>query len=139
MKNRFRDYLRIQLVVAVSVFAIFSVLPDKQLASLLTSSLFLGSCFLILWLESRFVGFLSRATFLSTLAFLLLLAIPIFLFRILFWGVPFLEIEWLGFRPALLHQVSNVGFLLMLVCYFIDSFLSEKKQVSSKLQKEQEK
>lgn len=127
MKNRFRDYLRIQLLVAVGVFTTFAVMKDKQIASLITSTLFVSSCSVILWLESKHSGFLRRASFVSTTLFLVLLALPIFAFRLFFWGVLFSEIEWLGFRPAFLHQVSNIAFLLMLVCYFIDSFLSEKR------------
>jgi hypothetical protein len=126
-RNRFRNYVNYQALAAVLVFATFFLIAQKQIAALITSSIFFGVSAYILYAESKFEGYKKRISFIATLIFLVGFIVPIFLLRLSHWGTPFSEIVFLGISGQLLHQVSNYGFILMLVCYFIDSNLEQKR------------
>ncbi len=127
LRNRFRNYVNYQALAAVLVFATFFLIAQKQIAALITSSIFFGVSAYILYAESKFVGYKKRITFIATLIFLVGFIVPIFSLRLFNWGTPFNEIVFLGISGQILHQASNYGFILMLVCYFIDSYLEQKR------------
>jgi hypothetical protein len=126
-RSRYRNYLSLEVLVVVLVVAAFRVIPDKQMASVVTSLLFLGSSLGILFWEKRYEGYQRRPTYWGTLVFLFVSALPIFLLRLIYWNVPFDQIHFLGVPATQMHQASNYVFILMLVCIFIDSYTEQVK------------
>lgn len=135
-RNRFRNYLSIQAFVIVLVILSFRLIPDKKLASVLTSLLFIGSSAGIMFWEMKFKGFKKRPSFWGALGFLGLSALPVFGMRLLYWDLPFDEIQIAGITGAQMHKASNYIFILMMVCFFVDSYL---QQIKDREQQELEK
>jgi predicted ferric reductase len=126
-RNRYRNYLSLEAAVIVLVILCFKLIPDKQTASVITSLLFLGSSLGILYWESKFAGYLRRPSFWGVITFLVLSAIPVFGLRLVYWDLPFEQIEVAGFTGPQLHQFSNIVFLVMLVAFFVDSYTENVK------------
>ena len=127
MNSRFRNYLRLEVLVVVLVMASFRLLPDKKTASLLASLFFVLSTLGILYWELRIPGFKQRPTFWGGLVFLFCSVLPILGLRLVFWDMPFEEIQVLHLSGAELHRFSNYFFLLLLVCIFVDSYNEARK------------
>lgn len=130
-RNRFRNYLSIEAFVIVLVLVGFRVIPDKKLASVFASLLFIGSSAGIMFWEMKFPGFKRRPSFWGALGFLVLSALPVFGMRLLYWDIPFDEIQIAGVTGAQMHKASNYVFILMMVCFFIDSYLQTVKDRES--------
>jgi hypothetical protein len=126
-RNRYRNYLSLEAAVIVLVILCFKFIPDKKTASIFTSLLFLGSSLGILYWESKFAGYLRRPSFWGVMTFLILSAIPVFGLRMVYWDLPFEQIQVAGLTGQDFHQFSNIVFLLMLVCFFMDSFTENVK------------
>jgi hypothetical protein len=130
-RNRFRNYLSIEALVIVLVIISFRFIPDKKMASILTSLLFIGSSAGILFWETKFSDFKKRPSFWGALGFLLLSALPVFGMRLLNWDIPFDEIQIAGVTGAQMHKASNYVFMLMMACFFVDSYLQQVKDRES--------
>lgn len=127
LRNRYRNYLSIEAMVIILVIACFHFIPDKKWASVITSFLFIGSTGGILFCEWRSPGHCRRPSFWGALLFLFVSAIPIFVIRLIIWELPFDQIELLGVRGPQMHQFSNYVFMIMMVCFFADSYLETVK------------
>ena len=127
-RNRFRNYLTFQALVILLVIAAFRFIPDKKAASVVTSLLFIGTSVAILWRETRFPDYRKRASFWGVLFFLLVSALPIFALRLIYWDMSFEEISLAGVSGADMHRASSYVFILMMVCFFIDSYLEQVKE-----------
>lgn len=127
-RSRYRNYLSLEALVILSVILSFRIIPDKKTASIVTSFLFIASSAGIMYWETRYPGFKKRASFWGALGFLLFSALPVFLMRVLNWDMPFEEIQFLGISGAEMHKISNYVFILMMVCFFIDSYLERVKE-----------
>lgn len=130
IKSRYRNYILVQLLVVVFVILIFKVMPEKQPASVVASFLFIGSALGVLRYEFKFPNPYRRFSVWAVIIFLTVSAIPIFLLRIFNWGVDFNELTLLGLTGAQMHKVSNYFFILMLIGFFIDSYLLVLKEKS---------
>lgn len=126
-RNRFRNYLSLEALVVVLVILAFKVIPDKKMASMLTSALFILSTLAIIYWESRYPDFQKRPSFWGAVTFLVVSALPIFAVRLIYWDLPFDEIRVGGITGAEMHKISNYVFILMLVSFFIDSYLAQVK------------
>lgn len=123
LKSRYRNYIFVQLVVVAVVIGIFKVISNKQIASMFASSLFIGSALGILWNEFKHPHPLKRPSVWGTSIFLVFSALPVFLLRVLNWGVDFSEVSFMGLTGVEMHKMSNYFFILMLLGFFIDSYL----------------
>ena len=95
------------------VMLIFKVIPDKQIASL-----FAGGGFIVLptlFLVEEIRKQRNKAHIAILLIFLFFSAIPIFLLRVLNWGVDFSSINLLGISAEFLHRFANVLYMTILV------------------------
>ena len=119
--------MRIEVCVILLVLLCFKIMPDKRMASVITSMLFILSSAGILFWEIRYPQFIKRPTFWGNVIFLLCSALPIFLIRLAFWEMPFEEIQVLGVTGAQMHQASSYVFFLMLICLFVDSYQENQR------------
>ncbi len=129
--NRFRNYMRIEVCVILLVLLCFRVMPDKRMASVITSLLFILSSAGILFWEVRFPQFIKRATFWGILVFLDFSALPLFLLRLAYWDLPFEQIEVFGISGSQMHQASSYVFFVMMTCLFVDSYQEIQRQNKS--------
>ena len=101
----------------VVVLALFRFIADRQLAAVFAGS---GFILLPLWvLYSEIVGSRNRFHIFVVLFFLLTSALPVFLLRVLNWGVEFGTLSIIGISAATLHRTSNFTYLAMLVSALI--------------------
>lgn len=127
-RNRFRNYLSIMAFVIIGVLLSFKMIPDKKMASLLASFLFIASATGVLIYERRFPGFQKRPSFWGVLAFLVFSALPILAVRLIYWDMNFEDIEVFGITGSLMHKASNNVFIVMMVCFFADAFMETSRQ-----------
>ena len=134
-KIRFRIYLFLNGGLVILVMALFSWIPDRQIASIYTGSMFVLSPLLILLNEGRIQRknpTLPKAwmAIAGATQFLLLSALPIFYLRISNWVIAFDALTLFGVPAPLWHKLSNYSFLLMLICFMVES---TRKRPSSHL------
>lgn len=122
VRTRYRNYMSLELVVVISVIMSFKVIPAKEIAAILASSLFLLSTLFILFWETKHAGFQKRATFIGGVVFLVFSVFPVMVLRFFNWGASFDALTMLGWTGSQIHQFANYVFLLFLVCLFIDNF-----------------
>ncbi len=136
-RNRYRQYLSIEALVILLVLGSFRLIPDRQIAAVVASSLFLFSTLGILWWESKFEGYRKRVTFFMLIIFLVFSIIPVMGLRFLNWGIPFEELSLFGVTGPQIHKLSNYLFIGVMIGFFIDSHLEQVKQFeqSQKLEK----
>jgi hypothetical protein len=127
-RSRFRNYLSLEALVIFGVLVCFQVIPDKKAASIVASLLFLSSSILILYWETRFADFKKRPSFWGTLIFLVVSVLPIFALRLVYWEIPFDQIQMGPVTGAEMHKASNYLFMMMMICFFVDAHLERVKQ-----------
>ena len=108
---------RAQIVVLVlwifAVTAIFRLVEDRQVASLIAGAGFIVFPAIFLLGEIR-NG--RRKIHMTVLVFFLVLcALPIFLLRIANWGTDFSQLSLLSLPAPVFHKVSNIFYILVLV------------------------
>ena len=128
--NRYRYYLAVQFCVMVLVILNFRIIEPKQTAALIAGALFIFSALSIAYYEFKHGWGVRSVSFWGTVLFLLGFAFPILLLRLTHWGVEFDQIEWMGLRAQMLHELSNKAFIVMLVTYVIDSVRANAKKSS---------
>jgi len=126
-RSRFRNYLSLEALVIFLVLICFQVIPDKKAASIVASFLFLSSSSLILYWETKFPDFKKRPSFWGTLIFLVASVLPIFILRLLYWELPFDQIQLGPITGAEMHKASNYLFMMMMLCFFVDAHLERVK------------
>lgn len=127
-RNRFRNYLSIMAFVIIGVLLTFKMIPDKKIASLVASFLFIASSVgVILW-ERKHPGYQKRPSYWGALAFLVFSALPILAVRLLHWDMNFDDIQVFGISGSLMHKASNNVFIVMMVCFFADAFMETSRQ-----------
>ncbi len=127
-RNRFRNYLSIEAFVIVLVLLSFRMMDDKKIASVFASLLFIGSTLGILYWETKFADYRKRPSFWGPIVFLVFSALPVFLMRVLNWNMDFNDVQVLGITGGQMHKASSYVFGLMLVCFFIDSYLANVRE-----------
>jgi uncharacterized membrane protein len=125
--HRFRLYLTIQAAVVVGVLLSFNLIPEKKIASVFAGSSFVIASIVIMLLERRHPQYKKHFTYWVTLGFFLTSALPIFLLRILNWNQSFSDLNLLGISAQSWHKYSNYAFMLMLMGYFVDSYLWNRR------------
>ncbi|PIS11965.1 MAG: hypothetical protein COT73_01090 [Bdellovibrio sp. CG10_big_fil_rev_8_21_14_0_10_47_8] len=127
-RNRYRNYLSLEALVILLVMGIFRLVPDVKWASVVAGFLFIGSSLGILYWETRYPDFKKHASFWGVLVFFIFSALPIFILRLWHWDIAFDQVQFLGFSGPELHKTSNNIFILMMVCFFADSYLESKRE-----------
>lgn len=127
-RSRFRNYLSLEAFVILLVILSFRVIPDRKVASLFTSFLFIGSTLGLMYWETRYPDYRKRASFWGLLVFLVFSAVPVFLMRVLNWDMEFDAITVAGISGAEMHKASNYVFIIMMLCFFIDSYLERVRE-----------
>ena len=112
------------------VILIFKLIEDRQLAALIAGAGFIlwPLVFLIHELINKDKASRSALHTVGCLQFLLLFAAPLFLLRILNWGVSFNELNLLGVPATQLHRFSNVSYLIMTLAVVYSSYQERKKK-----------
>ncbi|MEZ0392794.1 MAG: hypothetical protein ACAH59_11310 [Pseudobdellovibrionaceae bacterium] len=136
-RNRFRNYLSLEALVILLVIGSFKVIPDKRTASLFASFLFISSSLAILYWETRTENFKKRASFWGALGFLVFSALPILALRLIYWEMPFEEIQMGPITGADMHKYANYVFFLMMVCFFVDAQMERVKEKENLLNQQQ--
>jgi hypothetical protein len=135
MISKHRKYIFLQLVIVVLVILSFRLIPEKRMASLVATSLFLLGAGFVLLMEAKTSQGRKGLSFLSTLIFVLFFVVPIIVLRIKSWDGVF-ELESLfGITGGQLHRGSNVAFMVMLSCYFFESLKEARLKASLKAEK----
>jgi hypothetical protein len=116
-------------VIVILVIGFFKFITDRQIAALCAGFLFLFGPIYVLWSEKKAGCKLRSASWWGSLVFLFISALPIFLLRIMYWNQPFENLSMLGISGPRLHQVSNYLFIVMLLCFVVDSFLSKRQEI----------
>lgn len=127
-RNRYRQYLSIEALVILLVLGSFRLIPDRQIAAVVASFLFLSSTLGILWWETKYEGYKKRVSFFMLTFFLIFSILPVMGLRFLNWGVPFEDLSLLGLPGQQIHKLSNYLFIGVMIGFFIDSHLEQVKQ-----------
>lgn len=122
-----RIYLMVQGAVVLMVMGLFHFM-DRETASIVASALFVVANGFIIYWEGFRLGRKKSASFIGTAIYSLLFVLPIAGFRFFAGGVPLSELQIGPVSGPQLHRMSNMAFLLLLVCYFLDLWLSNKKK-----------
>lgn len=114
-KNAFLGYLIAEVIVIVSVIAIFKLIPDRQNAAMIAGMLFVVLPVGMMVWEYRRAGLEYFYWFVAVMQFWTLFALPIFGLRVLNWGVPFEHLSFLGISGSTLHQWSSKSYTVMMI------------------------
>lgn len=128
-RNRYRQYLSIEAGVIILVLASFKFIPDRQIAAVIASFLFLVSTLGIIYWEKKYEGFHKKVSFYALMAFLVLSIIPVMTLRFMNWGIPFENLSMGGIPGTELHKFSNYLFIGLMIAFFIDSHLEQVKSL----------
>lgn len=114
-RNRYRNFISLEVLVVLIVLASFKFIPNKAIAATLAGSAFFISTAVILWIEKSKAGFQKRPTFWAALIFMLFGVLPIGVLRLMDQPVD------------AFHKASNYLFLFLLVALFVDSYTENRK------------
>lgn len=95
------------------VTALFKVIPDKQIAGIVTGLGFLlwPTIFLVNEFKKNTV---NRVHVALLVLFLVCSALPVFFLRVLNWGVEFDTLSFFGVPSVMIHKVSRYLYLMMM-------------------------
>ena len=128
-RNRYRQYLSIEALVILFVLASFRFIPDRQIAAVVASSLFLLSTVGIIYWEMQYEGYQKKISFYALMGFLFLSVLPVMALRFMNWGVPFEQLSIGPLTGPQIHQFSNYFFIALMIAFFIDSHLEQVKSL----------
>lgn len=120
MKRWLQGLFVSEIVVIFLVMGIFKMIPDRKIAAVIAGFLFvsLGSAIFVFGLRRS--EFRRTASFYVGTLFLLLLAAPMFLLRILNWEANFNDLSFLGIPAQQLHQISSYFYVGLMMATAID-------------------
>lgn len=132
--TKHRKYIFVQGSVVLLVMASFRFIADKRMASVLATSCFLLGSAVVIFSEGVAGWRAKSLSLISTIVFALGFIAPVIALRILSWEGSFEEQTIFGLTGAQFHRASNYAFLIMLVCYFIESFRGDGRGLNEKTQ-----
>lgn len=127
--SRYRIYMLIHALIAVIVILLFKMIEERKVAALMAGSLFIVGPAYVLWKESKMGFALKRTSWWSSLVFLCISSLPIFLLRVIYWNEAFENIQVMGLSGPRMHSMSSYLFIVMLLGFFMDSFLEKREQM----------
>jgi hypothetical protein len=116
-------YIKILLLHAItipSVVVIFKFIEEKKIAGALAAGLFILSAMYILLTIRKIPDYYAKWTYWFISIQLTLIALPMFLARLIFWTTPFNEIHFIFFSGADFHKFSEKVYLLLIASTFVD-------------------
>lgn len=120
-----------QVIVVIGVILLFRTIPDKKVASVFASLLFIILSGSLSYIEFQKPKPWINPLFLSALFFLVVIALPLPIFRFLNWDKDFSEIKIWGLDGPVFHRISNYFFILMLVATVWNVFLNKNPNKKS--------
>ncbi|UYL09863.1 hypothetical protein B9G69_004645 [Bdellovibrio sp. SKB1291214] len=114
-RNRFLEYLVVQVLVIAAVMLIFAVIKNKQIAATIAGVLFVVMPISLMAWEHKKEGFQEMTWFAGMLQFWVIFALPILGIRLLNWGVPFDQLFFWGIPGPLLHSWSSKSYMVMML------------------------
>ncbi len=124
-------FLVLQILVIFIVTLFFNLIDSRQVASVWAGFTFLFSAMLYFYSELKTPGLKYKNPLLITSGiFILLIAIPMLVTRIINWGADFSSLYVLGLPGPVFHKVSNYFYIAMMVSSIILIF--QKFKSSSK-------
>lgn len=127
-KITYRVQFTILAIWVPVVILIFKMIEDRQLAAVIAGAgfIFWPLFFLSYELLKKDKVDRSNIHLIGCLQFLVLFAIPLFLLRILNWGVSFNDLNLLGVPATQLHRLSNISYLVMTLAIVYSSYRDRK-------------
>ena len=119
-------------LVTVLIILFFKLISDRKIAALCAGSLFIFTPVwrgLLEFSENKFKNVLWWA---GTAQFWFFMALPIFLFRIIYWSEAFENISVFGIYLQQLHQVSNISYMGMLLTTGISYWIARAEAKANK-------
>lgn len=118
-RNRYRNYISLEVLVVLIVLGSFKFIPSKEIAATVAGLAFFVSTSLIIWLEVKKTGFKKRPTFWAASLFMVASVLPIGILRLMDQPVD------------VFHKAANYLFLLLLVALFVDSYTENRKALEN--------
>lgn len=118
IKTDYLNELLAYFVWGICVFAIFSLIENKQVAGSVAGVGFLALPLFFLFQEFKSPQRKSKLHRGVLISFLLLSVLPIILLRALNYGVDFNTLTVFGFPAQKIHRYSNLIYLLMMASAF---------------------
>jgi hypothetical protein len=125
-KINYVQMLLMQLVVIVGVVVLFRVIPDRKIASIFTTLLFILLSAIIFYVESTKIEKWKNPLFICSGIFLFLIVIPLAVVRFLNWQYDFSELKIWWIAAPKFHNISNYIFILMIIASLWNLFKSRK-------------
>lgn len=120
-RNRYRNYISLQAVVMVGVWASRQMITSPAVVTLVSSLIFLASaCFIIFW-ELRQKDGRQYVSLYFALVFILFGIVPVLVLRIMEWSSPFDLVGFFSITGTQLERGGQILFGAMLLGHFIDS------------------
>lgn len=131
MKSKIYLYQMEVLIIWIAVvIMLFRFIPSKQIAGAVAGFGFV--LWPILFLIYELKQPLKNKFYIFILGFFLLTnALPIFLLRMLNWGVDFAELSLVGIPANKFHGISNIMYLIMLITSGVVYFKAKKMEKAS--------
>lgn len=107
--------LLMQILVIIGVIALFRFIPDRKIASIFTTFLFITLSAILCYSEFTKPKRWRNPLFISSGIFLFLIAIPLAISRFLNWEMDFSQIKVWWIEGPKFHGISNYFFILMIV------------------------
>lgn len=120
--------LTVELLSVPIVILIFTFIHPKNIAGMIAGSGFvlMGVVF-IYWL-TKWPKFKSSLVFWFALGHLVIIALPMFITRVVFFDTPFDEITVLGFPGPIFHQISENVFLILILTTVRELWLTRPRK-----------
>jgi hypothetical protein len=120
----YRNQIIILVLWILVVTALFKFISDRHMAAVIAGLGFIiiPFSFLISELKNK-----KNVFHIFTLTFFLLMsAVPIFGIRVVYWGVEFKSLNFLGIEAQFLHKISSYFYVLIMIST-VYCFLKENK------------
>lgn len=125
-KLTYMQMIIMQIVVIFAVMAIFRIIPDRKIASIFTTFLFISLSALLCYAEFIKPKKWLNPLFLIAGIFLFFIAIPLAITRFLNWEIEFSQLKIFGIEGPLFHSISNSVFIAMVIATAWNLIFSKK-------------
>ena len=129
-KFTYRVQFTILALWVLVVMVVFKLIDDRQLAALIAGLgfIFWPLLFIVHEIIQKDKANRSSLHLLGCMKFLVLFAVPLFLLRVLNWGVSFNDLNLLGVSATQLHRFSNISYLVMTLAIVYSSYRERKEK-----------
>lgn len=132
-KIRARDlrfFLYLEIFTIPSVILIFKIIEPKSYAGIVAGVLFILIGSVLVLRNFCWMNYRKSPTFWVSCIHLFLIALPLFVFRILNFETPFEELLVFGIPGPILHKISEKIFTVLILSTFGELMYVRKKQAT---------